>query len=182
MEITRFVQKLVVTAIAAGLTLTLAAQTRAAYKVGPISVISQGCGGSNAEVEQATDVAHGSYVYEAWIGCGGIGFARSTNGGKTFSAPQTLPVPRAHGTRRLPSLQMGLCMSGSTPRMESNSFRSCWHPSITAKRFPRVRLFCRQTITTGAIACFSRPDPMERSTRRGITVRKYRRSSAYARP
>ena len=91
MKITRFAQKLLVTAASAGLTLTLAAQTRAAYTVGTISVISQGCGGSNAEVEQATDVVNGNYVYEAWIGCGGIGWARSTDGGKTFSAPQTLP-------------------------------------------------------------------------------------------
>ena len=35
----------------------------------------------NAEVVQAVD---GRYVYEAWIGCGGIGFARSVDGGKTF--------------------------------------------------------------------------------------------------
>ncbi len=91
MKITRFAQKLLVTAAAAGLSLTLAAQTKAGYTVGTISVISQGCSGSNAEVEQATDVSNGNYVYEAWIGCGGIGFVRSTNGGKTFSAPQTLP-------------------------------------------------------------------------------------------
>ena len=91
MKSTHFVKKLVVTAAAAGLSLPLAAQTRAAYKVGTISVISQGCSGSNAEVEQATDVTNGNYVYEAWIGCGGIGFARSTDGGKTFSASQTLP-------------------------------------------------------------------------------------------
>lgn len=91
MKIANLVQKLVVTAAAGGLSLTLAAQTKAGYTVGTISVISQGCGGSNAEVEQATDVSNGNYVYEAWIGCGGIGFARSTDGGKTFSAPQTLP-------------------------------------------------------------------------------------------
>jgi hypothetical protein len=36
----------------------------------------------NAEVVQAVD---GRYVYEVWIGCGrSIGFARSTNGGKSF--------------------------------------------------------------------------------------------------
>ena len=44
----------------------------------------------NAEVEQAYDPALG-YLYEAWIGCGGIGFSRSTDGGATFGA--AFPVP-----------------------------------------------------------------------------------------
>ncbi len=60
------------------------------YHVGSIQEISQGCNGS-AEVEQAVDPSHSKYVYEAWIGCGGIGFARSTNGGVTFSAPISMP-------------------------------------------------------------------------------------------
>jgi hypothetical protein len=47
------------------------------------------CPGSNAEVDQKVD---GRYVYEAWIGCtGGIGFARSTNGGRTFGPTQAVP-------------------------------------------------------------------------------------------
>jgi hypothetical protein len=44
----------------------------------------------NAEVEETTDPRLG-YVYEDWMGCNGIGFARSTDGGKTFAAPITLP-------------------------------------------------------------------------------------------
>src|SRR5947209_4002474 len=56
------------------------------------------CGGSNAEVEQAVD---GAYVYEAWIGCNHrIGFARSTNGGRTFGPAQAVPgsgSSRFHG-------------------------------------------------------------------------------------
>jgi hypothetical protein len=91
MRIPNIAQKLLLTAAMAALTLSVAAQTRANYSVGPISVISQGCGGSNAEVEQATDAVNGNYVYEAWIGCGGIGFVRSIDGGKTFSPPQTIP-------------------------------------------------------------------------------------------
>jgi hypothetical protein len=51
--------------------------------------VSSACAGQNAEVEQA--VAPPDYVYEAWIGCGGEGFARSTDGGAHFSAPITLP-------------------------------------------------------------------------------------------
>lgn len=46
------------------------------------------CSGQNAEVEEAI---RGSYVYVEWIGCAGIGFARSTNGGKTYGPSITLP-------------------------------------------------------------------------------------------
>lgn len=51
--------------------------------------ISSGCGGQNAEVEEA----HGGsrFVYAVWIGCGGIGFARSTDGGRHFLRPITVP-------------------------------------------------------------------------------------------
>jgi hypothetical protein len=58
--------------------------------VGPVTEVSR-CPskGGNAEVEEAT--APPSYVYVAWIGCAGEGFARSVNGGKTFSKPITLP-------------------------------------------------------------------------------------------
>lgn len=53
----------------------------------PITEISHGCGGQNAEVEQAT--WHRD-VYEAWIGCNGIGFARSWDGGYSWSKPVTM--------------------------------------------------------------------------------------------
>jgi hypothetical protein len=48
--------------------------------------------GSNAEVEQAVDPSNG-FIYEEWMGagCGGIAFARSTDGGKTFSNPISIP-------------------------------------------------------------------------------------------
>lgn len=44
----------------------------------------------NVEPIQA---AHGRYVYEAWIGCGGfkIGFARSTDRGRTFGPTKLVP-------------------------------------------------------------------------------------------
>jgi len=58
------------------------------YQVSPATEVST-CGGYNAEVEQATAKPH--YVYEAWIGCGGEGFARSTDGGLHFSNPIMLP-------------------------------------------------------------------------------------------
>ena len=31
------------------------------------------------------------YVYENWIGCGGIAFTRSTDDGRTFQAPTSVP-------------------------------------------------------------------------------------------
>lgn len=49
----------------------------------------------NAEVVQEVD---GRYVYEAWIGCKGIGFARSVNGGRTFGPSRT--VRGSHPTGR----------------------------------------------------------------------------------
>jgi len=65
--------------------------------VGPITEISQGCPGQNAEAEQAVD---GHYVYVTWIGCDGIGFARSANGGRTFGRPVTVPGSIGHGYHR----------------------------------------------------------------------------------
>lgn len=59
------------------------------------------CGNPNAEVEQAVD---GPYVYEAWIGCSdpyygdiGIGFARSTDGGRTFGPSTLVPGSYPYG-------------------------------------------------------------------------------------
>ncbi len=46
--------------------------------------------GANAEVQQAYDPSRG-YLYEAWIGCGGIGFSRSLDGGATFEPAVTVP-------------------------------------------------------------------------------------------
>jgi hypothetical protein len=71
--------------------LGLAAQPAfaASSGVGPVTDVSSACAGQNAEVEQAVAPPH--YVYEAWIGFGGEGFARSTDGGAHFSAPITLP-------------------------------------------------------------------------------------------
>jgi hypothetical protein len=69
-----------------GFASTAAGASSASYSVGAIRQISAGCGGQNAEVEQAVDSVRG-YVYDAWIGCNGIGFARSTDGGFHFKKP-----------------------------------------------------------------------------------------------
>jgi len=58
-------------------------------RVSPVSNVSGACAGQNAEVEQAVAKPH--FVYEAWIGCRGEGFARSIDGGLHFQKPITLP-------------------------------------------------------------------------------------------
>lgn len=50
--------------------------------------LSTGCSGPDAEVGQAVSA---NFVYEAWKGCGGIAFARSTDGGVSFGAPVVVP-------------------------------------------------------------------------------------------
>ena len=75
-----------------GLVSAAAAATRPAPgpAISPITQVSRGCAGQNAEVEQAIDPANG-YVYEEWMGChNSIGFARSTDGGLRFSKPVVL--------------------------------------------------------------------------------------------
>jgi hypothetical protein len=62
----------------------------ASYSVGPISNLTTSCAGQNAEVEQAVDPTLG-YVYEEWMGCSGIAFARSLDGGRSFSSPISVP-------------------------------------------------------------------------------------------
>jgi BNR/Asp-box repeat protein len=86
------VRILVVTFLAGALAVPGLAAPRAfaaSSGAGPVTDVSSACAGQNAEVEQA--VAPPRYVYEAWIGCGGEGFARSVDGGAHFSAPITLP-------------------------------------------------------------------------------------------
>src|SRR4051812_30083535 len=81
-------------ALAAAITMSSAgmahAATGATYGISPVSDISASCSGANAEVEQAADPKLGN-VYEAWMGCRGIAFARSTDGGHTFGAPISVP-------------------------------------------------------------------------------------------
>jgi len=60
------------------------------YSVSPITEVSASCSGQNAEVEQAADPKLG-FVYETWMGCKGIAFARSTDGGLDFDRPTSLP-------------------------------------------------------------------------------------------
>ena len=89
MQIARVVAGLAgLVAALAGPTNALAAGTTST--VGTINNLSPSCSGQNAEVEQAVDPRLGN-VYEEWMGCQGIAFARSTNGGRTFGEPISVP-------------------------------------------------------------------------------------------
>jgi hypothetical protein len=58
--------------------------------ISPITEVSTGCPGQNAEIEQAVDPVRG-YVYEEWMGCNDqIGFATSADGGLHFGKPLVL--------------------------------------------------------------------------------------------
>jgi len=70
----------------------------ARMRAGPVLEVSRGCQGQNAEVEQAVDYP---YVYEVWMGCRGIGFARSTDGGRSFGHPLRIPGSASHGIWRI---------------------------------------------------------------------------------
>lgn len=61
------------------------------YTESGTAMVSAGCSSvSNGEVEQAVDTRLG-YVYEEWMGCGGVAFSRSTDGGLTWSTPMSVP-------------------------------------------------------------------------------------------
>jgi hypothetical protein len=76
-------------ALGPSLTAAVAAPaSRAPRGVSPVALVSR-CRGAGAEVETATGAPR--YVYDLWIGCGGIGFARSTDGGLRFGPSVTAP-------------------------------------------------------------------------------------------
>jgi hypothetical protein len=63
------------------------------YVVGPISQVSVGCPGGTGDIAEAVDRTR-DYVYTEFEGCdhgNGIGFVRSTNGGRSFTPPVALP-------------------------------------------------------------------------------------------
>ncbi len=71
------------------------AAARLAPIAGPVTKVSKNCVAlpfGNAEVETASDPRHG-YVYDLWISCAQIGFARSANGGRTWSEAVDVPRP-----------------------------------------------------------------------------------------
>ena len=95
-------------AIAATVPAGAATAPRGASATKPVLVSR--CPRRNAEVEEAMS---GNYVYVEWIGCDGIGFARSTNGGRTYG-----------NATELPGSAPSLCSLASGCRIYS------WDPSI----------------------------------------------------
>src|SRR5437763_15386140 len=77
-------------AVAALFVATPAFSAGPSYTIGPVTDISASCSSQNAEVEQAVDPKLG-YVYEEWMGCKGMAFARSTDRGQTFEKPISVP-------------------------------------------------------------------------------------------
>ena len=75
----------------------------AAASVSPVTEVSKGCASQNAEVVTAT--AAPRFVYDLWIGCFGIGYARSTDGGLTFSKP--VAAPGSRGASWDPAIAVG---------------------------------------------------------------------------
>jgi hypothetical protein len=71
-------------------TTAVASAATTTYRIVASSTVSAGCSGQNAEVLQAVDRSLG-YVYEEWMGCRGIAFARSIDGGRTFGTPISVP-------------------------------------------------------------------------------------------
>jgi hypothetical protein len=57
----------------------------------PATKVSPSCRGQNVAPEEAAD-STGRHVYVVWMGCGGIGFARSADGGLRFRRPVKLPA------------------------------------------------------------------------------------------
>src|SRR5437660_337814 len=121
---------------AAGLlTMTAALAAGPTYIVGPVSDLSGSCSGQNAEVEQTVDPMLG-YVYEEWMGCQGIAFARSIDGGITFSDPISLPGSVGSKlTSWAPALAVGPDGTWSAAFMlprAGNGIQSWRHHSTTA--------------------------------------------------
>lgn len=110
----------------------------ATYSGGPITNLTTSCAGQNAEVEQAVDTKLG-YVYEDWMGCSGIGFARSTDGGKTWSAPLTVPgSPGSELNAWDPAIAVGPDGTVYAAFMVAHS--SEWYPVVAAS-FDRGQTF-----------------------------------------
>ena len=111
------------------------------YSVGPVNDVSVSCSGQNAEVEQAVDPTNG-YVYEDWMGCRGIAFARSTDGGRTFEAPTSLPGT-VGSNFNVWDPAIAVAPDGTVYASFMRSKNSQWYPVVAAsfdhgQTFPQV--------------------------------------------
>jgi hypothetical protein len=106
-------------------------------RVSGVTDVSRGCAGQNAEVETATALPR--YVYDLWIGCAGIGFARSTDGGLHFG-----PAVRVPGSRG-PSWDPAIAVApdGTVYAAYMHASHNFMYPVVAASfdhgaSFPRV--------------------------------------------
>lgn len=133
MSRTLFRTMAVMSGLAAALAATVAqAGNGVSYSTGQISNLTTSCSGQNAEVEQAADPTLG-YVYEEWMGCSGIAFARSLDGGSTWSDP--IAVPGAVGSNVNswdPALAVGPDHTVYAAFMVSKG--SQWYPVVAASK------------------------------------------------
>ena len=102
----------------------------AVYTAGAISNLTTSCAGQNAEVEEAVDPTNG-YVYEDWMGCSGIGFTRSTDGGDTWDAPTNLPGATGSGFNAWdPAIAVG--PDGTVYAAFMRAHNNQWYPVVDA--------------------------------------------------
>jgi hypothetical protein len=121
---------LIAGALAALTASTPALAAGASYSVGPITNVSGACSGQNAEVETAVDSRLG-YAYTDWMGCQGIGFARSLDGGRTWGAPISLPGASGSNVNAWdPAVTVGPDGTVYAAFMVAKS--SQWYPVVTA--------------------------------------------------
>ena len=142
-------------AAAASLAIPSTAIAATNFGVAPISNISTSCAGQNAEVEQAVDTkVH--YVYEAWMGCSGIAFARSVDGGLTFGHPISVPGSVGSSTNSWdPALAVSPDGTVYAAFMIARSAQ--WYPVVAASfdrgaTFSQVSALVPRTRRIGAIA------------------------------
>src|SRR5712692_9700752 len=128
-----FQRALMLMALATLLVLPSIAPASTAITLSSVTMVSAPCSnGSNAEVEQAADPSL-HYVYEEWMGagCGGIAFARSTDGGLHFSDPISVTGSVGSNVNSWdPSLAVGPDGTVYAAFMQAKS--SQWYPVVAA--------------------------------------------------
>src|SRR5712692_1664784 len=128
-----FQRALMLMALATLLALPSIAPASTAIMSSSVTMVSAPCSnGSNAEVEQAVDLSL-HYVYEEWMGagCGGIAFARSTDGGLHFSDPISVTGSVGSNVNSWdPSLAVGPDGTVYAAFMQAKS--SQWYPVVAA--------------------------------------------------
>jgi hypothetical protein len=137
----RFFRTAITAALAVALVPSVARAGIAYTFNGPVTDLTSRCSGQNAEVEQAADRTAG-YVYEEWMGCSGIAFSRSSDGGQTWSAPINVPGSVGSGFNSWdPAVAVG--PDGTVYAAFMLGHSSQWYPVVAAsfdhgRTFPQV--------------------------------------------